>query len=316
MDINSLETFIEVAEKKSFSKSAESLQLTQPAVSKRIASLEAILSAKLFDRVGGGITLTEAGRALLPSAQKISTEVAKVANDIKTLGKEVSGKLSIATVEHVGLVPLVPLLKAYKKQYPGVELDIHVTSINQALGDIECGKLDLMFNLEVNSQPADERLSSLSHIEVWSDTLRVAVEPDHPLTQLGDINIANLADYTAIVPPQSSSIRLALDRMMLRGVERRVTMESPDFSNAKSMAAVGLGWTVLPASELDDSLSVVDVPDLQLNYSVAAVRSMKRTISRATLAFLESLPSHYSMHASSARPANEPSMSGLVSTCF
>ena len=70
MDIENLETFIEVAETRSFSQSAKILSLTQPAVSKRIASLESALSTRLFDRVGRTVHLTEAGRILLPSAKQ------------------------------------------------------------------------------------------------------------------------------------------------------------------------------------------------------------------------------------------------------
>ena len=88
MDINNLKAFIEVADKKSFSRSAESLKLTQPAVSKRIAALESELSAKLFDRVGRNVYLTEAGQVLLPSARQISLELSRIEDVICNLGKD------------------------------------------------------------------------------------------------------------------------------------------------------------------------------------------------------------------------------------
>ena len=88
MDINNLQAFIEVADKKSFSRSAESLKLTQPAVSKRIAALEAELASRLFDRVGRRVHLTEAGKVLLPSALKISSEISRIESELCTMGKD------------------------------------------------------------------------------------------------------------------------------------------------------------------------------------------------------------------------------------
>ena len=127
MDINNLKAFIEVADKKSFSRSADSLQLTQPAVSKRIAALETELSARLFDRVGRSVHLTEAGRVLLPCARQISSELNRIEDVICNLGKEVSGKLSLSTTERVGAQRLPPVLKSFRDAYPNVDLSlIHI----------------------------------------------------------------------------------------------------------------------------------------------------------------------------------------------
>jgi len=116
LDINNLHAFIEVAEKKSFSRSAESLNLTQPAVSKRIAALESELDSRLFDRVGRTVHLTEIGKVLLPSALKISSEVARIENEIISLGSVVGGKLSIGAAEHVGVERLATMLKSYNSE--------------------------------------------------------------------------------------------------------------------------------------------------------------------------------------------------------
>jgi len=143
MDINNLQAFIEVAEKKSFSRSAESLKLTQPAVSKRIAALESELASRLFDRVGRSVHLTEAGKVLLPSALKINSELSRIESEIISLGKEVGGKLSIGAAEHVGLDRLAPVIKNYKEQYPDVEIDLQFLNTSEALDSIENGRLDM-----------------------------------------------------------------------------------------------------------------------------------------------------------------------------
>ena len=147
MDINNLKAFIEVADKKSFSRSADSLRLTQPAVSKRIAALETELSARLFDRVGRSVHLTEAGRVLLPSARQISAELNRIEDVICNLGKRVSGKLSIATTERVGVQRLPPVLKSFRDAYPDVDIDINFSDCTQAIEKVEKGLAELALSL-------------------------------------------------------------------------------------------------------------------------------------------------------------------------
>ena len=112
MDLNSLNTFIAIAETGSFSEAGERLHLTQPAVSKRIAALEQQLNARLFDRVGREVNLTEAGRALLPRAYQLLNVLDDTRRALNNLTGEVSGRLVLATSHHIGLHRLPPLLRA------------------------------------------------------------------------------------------------------------------------------------------------------------------------------------------------------------
>lgn len=111
MDLNSLNTFIAIAETGSFSEAGERLHLTQPAVSKRIAALEQQLNARLFDRVGREVNLTEAGRALLPRAYQLLNVLDDTRRALNNLTGEVSGRLVLATSHHIGLHRLPPLLR-------------------------------------------------------------------------------------------------------------------------------------------------------------------------------------------------------------
>lgn len=291
MDINNLQAFIEVAEKKSFSRSAESLKLTQPAVSKRIAALESELASRLFDRVGRSVHLTEAGKVLLPSALKINSELSRIESEITSLGKEVGGKLSIGAAEHVGLDRLAPVIKNYKDQYPDVEIDLQFLNTSEALDNIETGKLDMSLCSVNESRVVEKTHARLLNIEVWSEKLRVVVDRNHPLVRMGPVTVRQLATYPSIVPQRSSAIRKSIDQIMIEnGVEALVAMEATDFSTTRSMASIGLGWTFLPTSELDESTVTVDVSDVDLRYSVALVRNPDRSMSRAAQAFVDSLP--------------------------
>jgi DNA-binding transcriptional LysR family regulator len=111
MDIASLTAFLKVAEAGSFSQAAEHLFITQPAVSKRINLLEQQLDKKLFDRSARSVTLTEAGLALMPVAQKILNEMAEAHHVLANLSNKVSGRLSIASSHHIGIHRLPEFLR-------------------------------------------------------------------------------------------------------------------------------------------------------------------------------------------------------------
>lgn len=292
MDMNNLLAFIEVAEEKSFSRSAEKLKLTQPAVSKRIAALETELSSRLFDRVGRTVNLTEAGRVLLPSALKINSEVSRIESELCNLGKEVKGKLSIGASEHIGADRLAPLLKIFHAKYPEVHIDLHFSNSSQILDDINNGLTDMGICADCDDVRNDRAHSRLLAMEIWKDQLSLVTETHHPLTRRESITVAMLSEFPAILPEEKSKIRKTVNRIMNNHeVEVNVSLEASDFPTMKSMASIGLGWALLPKSEVDESLAVINVDDLKLSHSVALVRNPDRTMSRASQAFVDTLPS-------------------------
>ena len=124
MDIAALKAFIAVAENSSFSLAAEQLFLTQPAISKRVSALENELEVRLFDRIGRGVSLTEAGQALLPRARGILLDLEDSVRALSNLSGEVHGTLRFGTSHHIGLHRLPPVLKKFVHVYPEVRLDI------------------------------------------------------------------------------------------------------------------------------------------------------------------------------------------------
>lgn len=290
MDINNLEAFIEVADSKSFSRSAEALRLTQPAVSKRIAALETELTLRLFDRVGRSVHLTEAGKMLLPAARKITTEVSRVSCEIISMGKEVGGTFSIGAIEHAGLERLAPLLKRYKQKHPKVEIDVHVVQADEGLHDIESGKVEMILCSTNTPVTAAKSQSHLIALEVFSERQLVVVANDHALVRLNTIDAVQLTEHPAILPQPRSATRQSIDKVMaINGVAARIAMQVRDTSTARAMVASGMGWALLPESELTDNLAVLNVPDLQLTYSQHLVRHSQYSTSRAAQAFIDML---------------------------
>lgn len=286
MDINNLKAFIEVADKKSFSRSAETLHLTQPAVSKRIAALETELSTRLFDRIGRTVHLTEAGRVLLPSARQISAELARIEDVICNLGKNVSGKLSMGTSHQIGLHRLPLLLKTFRSAYPEVEIDIRFGNSREAIQSVESGQLELAL-CATRGKPSVK----LKEIDVWNEDLVIFVAADHPLAQETLVDPSLLLKCPAVLPEQPSVTRHTVESYLTSmDLRPTVTVDAGDLETMKMMVAIGLGWGCMPADMIDDSIRVLDIPDMRLERRIALVTHNDRTLSRAAQAFMAALP--------------------------
>jgi len=290
MDINNLKAFIAVAENKSFSKSAESLNISQPAISKRIAALEAELSSKMFDRVNRKVYLTEAGRMLLPVAQSVLSDISRIEHDISCLGKGTRGKLSIGSTEHVCINRISAIIKTFKEAFPEVEIDLQLSKTDETLDRLHSGDLDMALCADISSNTIDRSLSKLQGVEIWREKLVVVSDDNHSLAKNKKITISQLASHAAILPKKYSAARRSIDQAIVKHHGKSISsMEANDFRTISIMASTGLGWACLPRSELNNSLVVLDVPDLDLHQSVELIRNTDRSTSHAAQAFLNFL---------------------------
>ena len=286
MDITSLQVFINVAEHRSFSLAAESMHVTQPAISKRIASLEEELSTRLFDRIGRQTLLTEAGQALLPRARRILAEVQDSRRVISNLAGEVSGRLSIATSHHIGLHRLPEVLRAFNQRYANVELDLHFMDSEEACEAVLHGDLELAI-VTLPLMPAP----SLACTPVWHDKLRVVVGPDHPLHTRRSVELAALAGYPAILPAHGTFTReLIEDAFRPYGIEPQLRLSTNYLETIKMMVSIGLGWSILPTSMIDEEVHALSVPGLKLQRELGVAKHTERTLSNAARAMLKLLP--------------------------
>lgn len=289
MELVHLATFVAVAETGSFSVAAERLFTTQPAVSKRIRALEDDLGVALFDRLGRGIRLTEAGETFLASARRILADVRASREAVRSLSDEITGPLRLATSHHVGIHRLPPVLKAFAQAHPAVELDLLFMDSELACADVANGALELaVVTLPGREDPAlDTRL-------VWPDPLVVVASPEHPLAALaarGALDPAALAAHQAVLPARGTVTRTILfDALAPFGVPISTALETNYLETIKMMVSVGLGWSALPASMLDAGVVEVPVRGLLMSRRLGSVTRRGRTLSRAARAFVDALP--------------------------
>ncbi len=286
MDFPHLRAFATVAETGSVSRTAEKLHLTQPSISKRLAGLEQQLKQALFDRVGRRMSLTDAGRAFLPHAQRMLQEMEDARRALSHLSNEIGGRLSIGTSHHIGLHRLPPVLRRYTQRYPVVDLDIHFMDSEVACEAVLAGKLEL----GIVTLPA-QSLSRLKMRKVWDDPLDVVVNRSHPLAGKRRLRLADLAEHPAVLPDEATyTHRIIKAALQKNGLTPRIRLATNYLETLKMLTAINLGWSVLPRSMLDRSLRVLKLPELKLHRELGAVWHEKRTLSSAANALLKLLP--------------------------
>lgn len=282
MDTQNLSAFIAVADAGSFTQAAASLHLSQPAVSKRITALEEQIGQSLFDRVGRRVTLTDAGRTLLPYAKKVLQDLEDGRRALSHLSEKVAGRLSIGTSHHIGLHRLPPVLRRYTQQYPEVDLDIHFMDSEVACQAVLAGKLELGI-VTLPTQP----LPHLETRQVWDDPLSFVVAPDHPLLTLDGAQLAQLANYPAVLPDAATyTHRIVTRALQQHGLTPRIRLATNYLETLKMLVGIGLGWSVLPDSMVDDTIRRLPMPELELHRELGAVWHERRTLSGAASALL------------------------------
>ncbi len=288
MDLATLNAFIAIAELGSFSEAAERLHLTQPAVSKRIASLEQQLNVRLFDRLGREVSLTEAGRALLPRAYQILNVLDDTRRALTNLNGEISGRLTLATSHHIGLHRLPPLLRAFTRAHPQVALDIQFLDSEVAYEEVLHGRAELaVITL------APETREPVHAVAVWDDPLDFVAAPEHPLARSQAISLADVAHHPAVFPGGNTFTHHIVRRLFeAQGLTPNIAMSTNYLETIKMMVSIGLAWSVLPRTMLDDQVARLPLPGIQLTRQLGYISHTERTLSNAARAFMNLLDVH------------------------
>jgi len=282
MNIAALRAFLAVAETGSFSRAAERVFLSQPAISKRIAALEAELGTRLFDRIGRRAQLPPAGAALLDRARAILRELDDVKRSIANLSGTIVGELRLATSHHIGLHRLPPALKRFHQTYPEVRLDLRFMDSEKACAAVAQGEIELAI---VTLPPAP--LPALRVTRIWDDPLEIVVSPAHPLANRAELQAKALLDYPAILPGPGTYTREIILKALGPLRERiQIGMATNYLEVLKMLAAIGLGWSALPRSMIDESLKVVQIKKMVIRRSLGLVTHAGRTLSNAAQAMI------------------------------
>ncbi|MCW8038593.1 MULTISPECIES: LysR family transcriptional regulator [Acinetobacter] len=281
MNLAAFEAFVKVMETGSISLAADQLFITQPAVTKRIHSLEEYFGVKLFESAGRGVQATHASHSLLPKVKSWLNELGDIHNTLSHEQGQVQGKLKIGTSHHIGLHHLPSHLRSYVQQFPEVTLDVHFVDSEQAHEQVLAGDLELAF-LTLPPQ-LDERLK---YVTIWNDPLVFAASPFHPLAQKQNLSLEDLIQYPSLLPAsQTYTSQITLAEFEKQGVKPKITMSNNPLESIRMLVSIGLGWSVLPKTLLNQDLKQLDIP-LEMNRQLGMVWHPARTQSKAAEALV------------------------------
>jgi len=290
MNLNQLKVFCEVVERKGFTRAAEALYLTQPAVSRQVQELERHFGMDLFEQIGKRIYPTEAGTVLYNYAKEIFHTLDDLDVEINQLKGLKAGHLRIAASATAGTYLLPPLLGVFKRRYPGVDISLEIYNSQQ----VEQRLLQYQqLDLGVTERPVTEEALYFEAFD--TDQLVVIVSADHPLAGKGIISASDLQGERFILREVGSGTRDLLDEEFERlNLRVKRVMELGSTAAVKQAVAAGLGISVgsirAIGMEVEAALlRTLQCPDMRLTREICFVHHKDKRMSRAATAFLQIL---------------------------
>lgn len=286
MDFDQLETFLEVARHTSFSRAAERRFRTQPAISSQIRALEEEVGAKLFDRSGGKVALTGAGKIFQQYAEQTLEARKTMLVTIAEMERVPRGEIVVGANEGTCLHILPEVFAEFRKLYPEVGVQISRLERAKILESI----IDNSVDFGVVSTPVDDK--RLTVVTIHRDEMVIIVPPNHPLSAVKKAAFAEVAQYPLLLPKLGRTRDRLEDLFHERGLKPKIAMELDSSELLKRFVAadVGVGF-IARSNVIEDvkarALAAIPISDASIRRDLALVFRKDKALSRAALAFID-----------------------------
>ncbi len=285
MELYQLTYFLEVARQKNFTRAAERLNLAQPALSQQMKNLEAELGAALFVRGRRQTLLTAAGEALLPRAEALLAQAEAAKQTVAEVADLRGGRLVIATIPSVSACWLPAVIRAFRKDYPRVELVLVEESSDRVAEWVDSGRAELGFlQLPVSGD-------SFEIEELVTESFVVLAPAAHVLAGRRSVRLAELA-MESFVFYKGRARDTALAACRTAGFEPRVVCESGELETVRSLVSAGLGLAIIPqlgAVHLAKGLTTVLLREPRVERKLGMIGRRNHEWSAAARAFAAEL---------------------------
>ncbi|OIP70698.1 MAG: LysR family transcriptional regulator [Oscillatoriales cyanobacterium CG2_30_44_21] len=280
-----------IAAEGSFKRAADSLYVSQPAVSLQVQHLERQLDVPLFDRGGRRAQLTEAGQLLLAYGDRILSLCQETCRAIEDLQNLNGGTLIIGASQTTGTYLMPQMIGLFRKKYPEVSVQLHIHSTRRTSWSVANGQVDLAI---IGGEIPADLLDSLEITPYAEDELALILPTSHPLAQVGDLSIEELYKLQFITLDSQSTIRKAIDRVLLdSSVDPRqltIAMELNSIEAIKNAVQAGLGAAFLSVTAIEKELQMgalqqVRIEGVTIKRMLLQIRNPNRYRSKATEAF-------------------------------
>jgi DNA-binding transcriptional LysR family regulator len=245
MDLRHLQYFIAVAEELHFGHAAQKLGIAQPPLSQQIRRLEQELGVQLLHRTKRRVELTEAGRAFLEEARKILTQVKRATEIAQRAGRGGLGRLAIGFLGPVTYSLLPSILKAFRRSYPDVEVELHEFKTAELIEALRDRRVQVGFL----RSPVHDKLLEVQPI--LREELLVALHQRHPLASRARIRFRDLAHESFLMPPRQLAPAFHEQLFNLcrqAGFTPKLGAEASQLQTIINLVAAGMGVTLVPES--------------------------------------------------------------------
>jgi DNA-binding transcriptional LysR family regulator len=286
MELHALQVFWTVANERSFSRAAEKLFRTQPAVSLAVQRLEQEFGEKLIDRSGKDLILTDAGRTVLEYARRFQSLQQELDNSLAELRDNSAGRLAIGANESTTLY-LLQHIEKYRELYPKVKVQIRRSLSSKIPNELLDGNLELGM---ISYDPGDERLKSKV---IYTDSLAFVVSPRHRLAQKKSVALTDLGAETFIAHNVISPYRdVVIREFQAHKVPLHMDVEMPTIETIRKLVQNNIGVAFLPRmcveQEIEQGLLCeVRVREMHVERKIRLIYPTRRALSHAAKAFLE-----------------------------
>ncbi|RKF25942.1 LysR family transcriptional regulator [Micromonospora globbae] len=241
MELRHLEYFVAVAEERHFTRAAERMRVAQSGLSASIRALERDLDAELFVRSTRRVELTDAGRALLAEAHRTLASAAAARDAVAAVRGLLRGSLTVGTEQCLGVIDLPPLLAAFRRAHPGVEIRLRHAGSGHVVEQIRLGRLNVGFVALPGPAPDGVRLVPLA-----AERMVLLCHPGHPLAERDTVDVAALAGEDFVDFSADWGARRVNDQTFAQ-VERRISVEVNDVHTLLDFVHQDLGVALVPA---------------------------------------------------------------------
>ena len=282
-----LQVFYTVARLLSFTKAAETLHMTQPAVTFQVRQLEDHFNTRLFDRTHNRVALTEAGRKAYEYAEEIFTLYAEMENTVKELTGDVSGALTLGASTTIAEYMLPALLRGFTMEFPDIALKLKVSNTEGIVSMVENSMIDLGV---VEGPVANKNLL----VEICKvDQLVAVVPPDHAIAKQSSITMEEVMEHPFVCREEGSGTRdVILEHLSSLGLDRNnlnIFLELGSPESIKGAVEAGMGISIVSVATLEKELALGKLVAVKLDPPLTRSFSFVRQRQKFRLRAMEKL---------------------------
>jgi len=286
MEFHQLRYVCAVADTGNFSRAAERCQIAQPSLSQQVLKLEEDLGAKLFDRLGRSVRLTEAGRAFIPHARAVLDQMEMARLSVADKNADLRGSVAVGVIPTIAPYLIPSYTAAFAKKYPDAKLRI----VEETTSILVEGLRDLSIDVAILALPL--RHKDLELFPIRTERLFAVMRRDHPRASAESLALKDLRGESFVMLRDGHCFRdLSIATCTRARITPNIAFESGQFSSLLGMVAAGVGVSIVPEMAIDRNVgcSYVRLSDCQATRTIVAAVLHGRSFNRVQQAFVSGI---------------------------